>query len=148
MKGKSDLKNIIDKISYKSKYQKELEQYKVKYETYLDMPDAEFIMKYTKVMAKHNGNKVAFNVSWLTTLVALAFILYRYVATIKNELTHMSLSMLEEDVIVNVSIVVVAIIFMSAALIFMAAAKSRYDITREKIFIEEIKELRVERGNS
>ncbi len=60
----------------------------------------------------------------------------------------MSLSMLEEDVIVNVSIVVVAIIFMSAALIFMAAAKSRYDITREKIFIEEIKELRIERGNS
>ena len=56
--------------------------------------------------------------------------------------------MLEEDVIVNVSIVVVAIIFMSAALIFMAAAKSRYDITREKIFIEEIKELRIERGNS
>ncbi len=137
------LKEWVDKISYTTRRSKQLGQYENRFQKYLKMDEVEFLMDYTKATSKYIENKTTFGFSWISTIVALVATLYGYIVSVKAGIENANFSTQETEIIMRVSIVIGLLILGIAAIILATLSQRRYEIIQEKVFMEEMKELRI-----
>lgn len=139
------LKAFLEKISYESRHALELKKHTERYEQYLKMEEAEFIMEYTTAMAKYAWNKNLFNISWFTIAGSVFIFLSKYIVHIRSELEAAYFSSEEIKTIFAVNFTVVGMVLLATFFISCIILKHTYAIAKEKTFMEAIKSLRAER---
>ncbi len=137
------LKEWVNKISYTTRRNKQLEQYESRFRKYLKMDEVEFSMDYTKATSKYIENKAKFKLYWFSTIISLAVTLYGYIAFVKLGIESADFSTQETEIIIKVSIVIGLLIIGIAAITLVALSQRRYEIIQEKVFMEEMKKLRI-----
>lgn len=75
------MKNL-DKLSYRSRRQKQLAIFNKKLETYLNMPEVEFTMEYVNTKAKYELRKSLFIVARLVIIIAIVMDSWNYLFNI------------------------------------------------------------------
>lgn len=136
------MREYLERISYRSRRKKSLQEYEQKYNFYKNMSEPEFIMDYSATMARYNETKMSFGISWITTIIVLSLTLYQYVVSVKEVLSGASFSAKEVETILNVSILISAMVFISACIILGIISRNRRKAVCEKIFMEEMREVR------
>lgn len=137
------MKEYLERISYRSRREKSLQEYEQKYNFYKNMSEPEFIMDYSAAIARYNETKISFGVSWITTIVVLGLTLYQYVASVKEGLSGASFSAREVETILNISILISVMVFISACIILGIISRNRRKAVRAKIFMEEMRAGRI-----
>lgn len=99
-------------------------------------------MDYTKATSKYIENRTTFGFSCISTIVALVAALYSYIVSVKSGIESADFSAQETEIIMRVSIVISLITLGIAAIILKILSQRRYEIIQEKVFMEEMKELR------
>lgn len=109
------------------------------------MNEVEFIMDYTKATTKYLENQPIFGFSLIFTMAAMAAVLYGYIASVKYSVGNADFSEIEISILLRVSIVVGLMIFMATVLFLVVLSRQRHEIIQEKVFLEEMKELRAKK---
>ncbi|WP_071441743.1 hypothetical protein [Traorella massiliensis] len=137
---------LLDWISYTKRKDKQMVIMIEKKEKYLAMSDDEFLFEYTRIGARYEHKKFVLSVIIVTTLITIIMDIWgRLYDFIFRLLMLGNVKNVEEDMIKVAEILVVAIMFIIlivGVLIIHDLIKNMYLLTKEKIFIEEIKELR------
>lgn len=140
--------NFLKKISYRYRREKRVKEYEEKYLKYLNLSDAEFLMDYSHISAKYENNKITFNLSWFTGIIIFIFSIYKYIVALKKGLSKSTLSFNENYLIFSTSIFILSILIILAVLIFYLINRKRIKIIEEKSFFDEVKQMRMEKGNN
>lgn len=141
---KKYIKKFLDKISYTNRHQKEIAEYQAKKEKYLQMSDDEFEVEYIKIKAKSDSNNIVFGASWCTVIGSIFIVLYKYIATLKNNMEILEMNASETYVIYKANLFIVVVLICLGLSLLFQIIKSRNNILKEKIFLEEMRTQRVE----
>lgn len=145
MKFRKRLESMLNKMSYTARRTYAVTKYTEKCNRYLLMDEPEFLMDYIEAIAKYHESKFTFIASEFSTIAILFVSLYKYIFFVRKGVETAQFSKGEIDVIMNVSVIVTAMIFVSACFVFWQISQRRYRKFKEKIFMEEVKKMREEK---
>lgn len=136
------MREYLERISYRSRRKKSLQEYEQKYNFYKNMSEPEFIMDYSATMARYNETKISFGISWITTIIVLSLTLYQYVVSVKEGLSGASFSAQGSRDDSKCQHTYFSDGVISACIILGIISRNRRKAVCEKIFMEEMREVR------
>ena len=141
---------LLDLFSYTKRKNKQLSIMVEKKEKYLSMGDDEFLFEYTNIEAKYAHKKFVLSVIVIATLITVIMDIWnRLYDFILQLLMLRNVEYVENDMIKVTELLVMIIMFIVlfvGVLIMCEIIRNLYSLTKEKILIEEIKELRKANG--
>lgn len=136
---------LLDWISYTKRKDKQISHMIEKKEKYLAMSNDEFLFEYTRICAKYEHKKFVLSVIVIATLITIIMDIWRRLYDFIFRLLMFENVSNAEDMIKVAELLVVVVMFLIlivGVLIIYDLIKNLYLLTKEKVFIEEIKELR------
>ena len=141
---------LLDLFSYTKRKNKQLSIMVEKKEKYLSMGDDEFLFEYTNIEAKYAHKKFVLSVIVIATLITVIMDIWNTLYDFILQLLMLSnVEYVENDMIKVTELLVMIIMFIVlfvGVLIMCEIIRNLYSLTKEKILIEEIKELRKANG--
>lgn len=140
----SKLKKFIDRISYKTNYDKKLNKFHEKYEKYIAMPNEEFIMRYTDIVSMYEHKKMMITVIFITLVLSIVMDIWKFIGDIlikvlifanANDRDFVQLTKL-------LSCFIIVLTLIAAILLIFYLSKSLRMLSKEKIVMEELKLVR------
>ena len=143
---KDKLYDVFNKMTYKYQYEKELKNYIDKKDQYLKMSDDDFVLNYINTLTKHERAKVMMSMLSITLIISILFDIwngtFRFLSKVYlSEYTDILSNEMRESMIYTILILLMIVILIGVYMIYRFI-KNYIEITKERNFMNEIKELR------
>lgn len=143
---KDKLYDVFNKMTYKYQYEKELKNYIDKKDQYLKMSDDDFELNYINTLTKHERAKVMMSMLSITLIISILFDIwngtFRFLSKVYlSEYTDILSNEMRESMIYTILILLMIVILIGVYVIYRFI-KNYIEITKERNFMNEIKELR------
>lgn len=143
---KDKLYDVFNKMTYKYQYEKELKNYIDKKDQYLKMSDDDFELNYINTLTKHERAKVMMSMLSITLIISILFDIwngtFRFLSKVYlSEYTDILSNEMRESMIYTILILLMIVILIGVYMIYRFI-KNYIEITKERNFMNEIKELR------
>ena len=143
---KDKLYDVFNNMTYKYQYEKELKNYIDKKDQYLKMSDDDFELNYINTLTKHERAKVMMSMLSITLIISILFDIwngtFRFLSKVYlSEYTDILSNEMRESMIYTILILLMIVILIGVYVIYRFI-KNYIEITKERNFMNEIKELR------
>lgn len=144
---KNSINQLLNSVLYKNRRQKAISAFSKKKQDMLLMSDDEFDMKYIEITTKYEHKKMLLSVVAVVWITSILMNVWKYFFEIITKLISISMNSSDEE-ISKVSIYLVVsiagILFLIGLVVLIVLLNDLYKLTKEKNFLERVKELRQE----
>lgn len=144
---KNSINQLLNSVLYKNRHQKAISAFSKKKQDMLLMSDDEFDMKYIEITTKYEHKKMLLSVVAVVWITSILMNIWKYFFEIITKLISISMNSSDEE-ISKVSIYLVVsiagILFLIGLVVLIVLLNDLYKLTKEKNFLERVKELRQE----
>ncbi|EHJ7843752.1 MAG: hypothetical protein KHW81_15865 [[Clostridium] innocuum] len=143
------LKKLVEKISYEKRHQNALTDFSKRFTKYLEMNDDEFTMVYVEVSAKYEHKKLVLSAIAIAWITSIFMNIWKYFLDIITKLVGSGETVPTDQVLelsIFIVVIVASILILIGIIVLITIINDLYKLTKEKIFLENIKEKRQEKN--